>query len=129
VRKSLSDYFDVFETNVTPAQLVKARALVLFKGILLNDKKVLKKVLEVQANSAEVLRLGAADDAGDELLVFHLVTLYQLLQLEAELVFSVFRRALYQGNLNEELAALGGQILVHKSVGRIDENIYVLARL
>lgn len=114
--------------GTTPIKLVHARALALFLGVLSDDVKTRHRILELQSSGDEPLRLPPSGEE-DELLVFSLLALYQLLELETELVFSVFRRALYQGNMNEELAAQGGRILVHESAGRIDENLYVLSRL
>jgi len=121
--------FEPVELSATPAELVQARALVLFSGVLSAEAPTRQWVEEVQSATDELLRHSVIDDPEEELLVFSLLALYQLLQLESVLAFSVFRRALYQGSLNEELAVLGGRIHVYESVGSIDENLYALVRL
>lgn len=68
-------------------------------------------------------------DSSSNVLVFKLQSLHELLFEAAELDYSSFRKLIYQGNLNEELASLGGRVEVHQSTGNVDDNFYRLVKL
>lgn len=115
---------------VRSVALVQARALKLFVALLNDDRQAREVVLAFQSKSDEPVQLASVPcESDEELLVFSLLSLYQMLELEHELPFTVFRRVIYQGNLNEALAAKGGRICVYESVGSITENSYALVTL
>lgn len=70
-----------------------------------------------------------------EALVFGLADLFDFLssckpdgEYEGSASYQEFRRALYQSTLNQDLRALGGQIVVHQSTGKVETNLYRLER-
>lgn len=65
-------------------------------------------------------------DAETGALVFSLDSVYKLLFDEQKISFFEFKRTLYQGDFNTSLKALGGEVSVYQSEGKIDDNLYQL---
>jgi hypothetical protein len=62
-------------------------------------------------------------------LVFSLNSLYELLFDPQILPFSEFKKTLYQGQFNQALQALGGEVSVYQSYGKIADNLYQVKML
>jgi hypothetical protein len=62
-------------------------------------------------------------------LVFTIRGLYQLLQADQTMSYWQFRIALYQDNLNQQLAVSGYTVVLFKSNGKVDSNWYQLRQI
>lgn len=62
-------------------------------------------------------------------LVFSLHGLYEILGFGSQHDYSVFRKNLYSSTINQALNAFGGSVEIHRSTGKVDDNIYKLTRL
>lgn len=65
----------------------------------------------------------------DDVLVFTLQSLYELLCPENQGSYEQFRSMLYASNLNEELGKLGYTVSIYESSGKVDTTWYQLASI
>ena len=89
-----------------------------------------KNFLKQELNSL----LKIADFEGDvfvenKTLYFTLRGLFELLNVDGSMSYEVFRRALYNSQLNEELKAYNGHVDVHHSTGKVNDSVYKLVRM
>ena len=91
-----------------------------FVLVLQHDEKVLKRLSAFEGD----MRF----DHDANILVFKLSGLHQFFLDEINLDYHEFQKMIYQGNINEELQALGGRIEVHQSTGNINDSLYRLVK-
>ncbi|MBT4836594.1 MAG: hypothetical protein HON94_04530 [Methylococcales bacterium] len=94
-----------------------------FQLVLMQDSVLLAQVKDFGR--------GLKVDVGEALLVFGLEDLHALL-VELHYLghegYRVFKKQLYQSDLNESLKRLGGEVQVFRSTGKIEQNLYQLVR-
>ncbi len=62
-------------------------------------------------------------------LIFSLMALHEFLASQHLLPFSEFKRMLYQGEFNKTLRGAGGKVVIYRSNGKVDDNLYQLVAL
>ncbi|MBL1274581.1 MAG: hypothetical protein COB30_000675 [Ectothiorhodospiraceae bacterium] len=62
-------------------------------------------------------------------LIFSLKGLHEFLGVENVIVYTAFRKIIYQSSINEELQGFGGKVELHRSTGKVDESLYKLIKL
>ncbi len=65
-------------------------------------------------------------DQDSAVLVFTLRGLHQFIIKDGEMSYGEFRKCVYAGNINEELQRLGGKVVIHRSHGKVEQNVYKL---
>ncbi|MEH6358062.1 MAG: hypothetical protein V7745_03675 [Pseudomonadales bacterium] len=97
------------------------RAYDLFLSVLSNDNSAIDQISTY--NGSVYIEQGA--------LVFSLTDLFDFLSQSCEdkIDYAEFQRQLYQSTLNQDLKAHGGQVVVHRSTGKVETNLYRLERL
>jgi hypothetical protein len=68
-------------------------------------------------------------DVDGSTLVFSLQGLFEYLNDDDSLSYVMFRKMLYSSRLNEALMACSGRVEVHRSTGKVDQNLYRLVRI
>ncbi len=92
-----------------------------FALVLRHDENVLKR-LSIFCGDMRF-------DHDANILVFKLSGLHQFFIDEIESDYHEFQKMIYQGNINEELLALGGRIEIHESTGNIHDSLYRLVKI
>ena len=95
------------------------RLLALFGGILAGNAE------QIAAVNQSAAQIGFEQAT----LVFSLEGLYHFVTDEREMSFRAFKKQLYSGSLNHELAALGGKVDVYQSVVNSKSRLYCLIGL
>jgi hypothetical protein len=99
------------------------------------QQRILKFFADVIAGDRQTIQLINAYESGvtikDDtvLLTFSLYGLYEILNISNNLDYNIFRKNLYQGNINEVLKKQGFSIDIHRSMGKVDDNLYKLNRI
>lgn len=91
-----------------------------FRGVLIQDASVTNRINTYQGDVY-------IDKDG---LIFSLKALHEFLNqtCEEKIDYANFQRQLYQSTLNQDLKAHGGQVVVHRSTGKVETNLYRLER-
>lgn len=95
--------------------------LTFFQKILKQDAKTIEAI----AQSKEQVFI----DQETGVLVFSLLSLYELVFDKQILSFTEFKKNVYQGSFNQSLQALGGVVSVYQSYGKVDDNLYQFSAL
>lgn len=92
-----------------------------FTSVLAGDSHTLEIVEKYKGNMSF--------DVDANILIFKLKDLHKFLFDPDELDYPNFQKLLYQSNLNEKLASIGGRVEIHQSVGKVDDNYYRLVKV
>lgn len=97
------------------------------------QKRLLQLFADVLAGKAEQITAIKQSTAqiGLEhgILVFSIEGLFCFICDEGEMSLRAFKKQLYQGSLNDELAAIGAKVDVYQSVGQTKTRLYCLVGL
>jgi hypothetical protein len=87
-----------------------------FEAVLREDSETLARIEASPANTR----------IEQQLFIFSISALLELLDPRGETELKTFRKLLYTSELNRELRERGAQISIYHSTGKVDSNLYCL---